>query len=166
MLKERAQNTKKALSNITLIVLHDACIMAHVIYCFLLANEEVLNEDDLVDIIDALKEGDFPSNDWHRLGSQLRIRNDDLKIIESDYRNKATQCLEECLIKWLKTGKATYTGLAEALEMMGEDAAADHISSVMEERPEKRSVLRGTLSSTSGYSFKKERQEKRWLLGK
>ena len=120
----------------------------------------------MVDIIDALEEGGFARNDWNRLGSQLRIKNDDLKTIESNYHNKATQCLEECLVKWLKTGKATYTGLAEALENMGEGAAADHISSVMEERPEKRSILRGALSDTSGYSFKKERQEKRRLLGK
>ena len=110
-------------------------------YCFLLANEEVLNKDNLVDIIDALEEGGFSSNDWHRLGLQLRIKNDDLETIENDYCNKATQCLEECLVKWLKTGKATYTELAEALKIMGEGAAADNISSAKEERPEKRWLL-------------------------
>ena len=140
--------------------------MAHVIYCFPLANEEVLNEDDLVDIINALDESGFASSDWYRLGLQLRIRDNDLKIIESDYRDKANPCLVECLVKWLKTGKATYTGLAEALKKMGEGAAADYISSVMEERPEKnRSVLRGTLSDASG-SVKEKRQQKRRLLGK
>ena len=108
------------------------------LYCFLLANEEVLNEDNLVDIIDTLKESGFESTDWRRLGMQLRIKNDDLKTIERDYHNKATQCLEECLVKWLKTGKATYTGLAEARKKMGEGAAADHISSVMEVRQERR----------------------------
>ena len=115
--------------------------MAHVIYCFPLANEEVLNEDNLVDIINALKEGGFESNDWRRLGMQLRIKDDDLKTIESDYHNKATQCLEECLVRWLRTGKATYTGLAEARRKMGEGAAADHISSVTEVRPERRWLL-------------------------
>ena len=102
--------------------------MAHVIYCFHLANEEVLNEDNLVDIIDALEDGGFASSDWYMLGLQLRIKINDLNTIESDYHNKAIQCLEECLVKWLKTGKATYTGLAEALEKMGEGAVADHIS--------------------------------------
>ena len=82
----------------------------------------------MVDIIDALKKGGFTTTNWHELGLQLSISHDDLKTIESDYHNKATRCLEECLVKWLKKGKATYTGLAEALENMGEGAAADHIS--------------------------------------
>ena len=102
--------------------------MAHVIYCFPLANEEVLNEDDLVDIIDALDEDGFASSDWYRLGIHLRIKTNDLKTIQYDFRDKATACLVECLVKWLKTGKATYTGLAEALKRMGVDAAADYIS--------------------------------------
>ena len=138
--------------------------MAHVIYCFLLANEEVLNEDDLFDIIDALDKGGFASSDWYMLGLQLKIKINNLKTIESDYRNKANPCLVECLVKWLKTGKATCTGLAEALKKMGEVAAADHISSIMKERPENRSVLIDTLSDATG-SVKEERQERR-LLGK
>ena len=109
--------------------------MAHVIYCFPLANEEVLNEYDLVDIIDALKKGGFTTSNWRGLGLRLSISYDDLKIIETNYPKDVVRCLEECLVKWLKTGKATYTGLAEALKKMGEGAAADHISSVKEERP-------------------------------
>ena len=70
---------------------------------------------------------------------ELRIK--DLKTIQNDFFDKATACLVECLVKWLKTGKATYTGLAEALKKMGEGAAADYISSVMEERPETRRLL-------------------------
>ena len=93
-----------------------------------IAIEEVLTEDKLMDIIDALKEGGFTTTNWRRLGLRLRIRNDDLKTIEYDYRNDAVRCLEECLVKWFKTGKATYTGLAEALEKMEEGAAVDHIS--------------------------------------
>ena len=107
-------------------------------YCFSLANEEVLNEENLVDIIDALEEGGFTTSKWCKLGLRLRIKNDDLTIIEHNYPKDVARCLEECLVKWLKTDKATYTALAEALMEMGEGAAADHISSVMEERPEKR----------------------------
>ena len=104
--------------------------MAHVIlYYFPLANEEVLNEENLVDITDALDEGGFTTSRWRKLGLRLRIKNDDLKIIETNYPKDVVRCLEECLVKWLKTGKATYTGLAEALKKMGEGAAADHISS-------------------------------------
>ena len=58
----------------------------------------------------------------------MRISRDDLTIIETNYRKDVVRCLEECLVKWLKTGKATYTGLAEALENIGEGAAADYIS--------------------------------------
>ena len=75
-----------------------------------------------------LEEGGFTTSRWRKLGLRLRIRNDDLKTIEYNYPKDADRCLEECLIKWLKTGKATYTGLAEALKKMGEGAAADHIS--------------------------------------
>ena len=103
--------------------------MAHVIlYYFPLANEEVLNEENLVDITDALEEGGFTTSGWRNLGLRLRIKNDDLKIIETNYPNNVVRCLEECLVKWLKTGKATYNGLAEALKKMKEYAAADHIS--------------------------------------
>ena len=117
----------------------------------------------MVDIIDALEKGGFTTSNWNRLGLRLRIKNDDLTIIETNYPKDVVRCLEECLVKWLKTGKATYTGLAEALKKMGEGAAADHISSVMEERPENRSVLVDTLSVAS---VKEERQERRRLLGK
>ena len=101
-----------------------ACVT--VILLAFIANEEVLTEDDLMDIIDALKEGAFTTSDWYSLGLRLKIRNDDLKTIETDY-NKVNRCLTECIVKWIKMGKATYTGLAGALEKMGEDAAANHI---------------------------------------
>ena len=83
----------------------------------------------MIDITDALEEGGFTTTNWRRLGLRLTIRNDDLKTIEYDHRNDAVRCLEECLLKWLATGKATYNGLAEALKKMGEGAAADHIIS-------------------------------------
>ena len=134
-------------------------------YCFPLANEEILNKENLIDIIDALKKGGFTTTNWHKLGLRLSISHNDLTIIEHNYPNDVVRCLEECLVKWLKTGKATYTELAEALKKMGENAAADHISSVKEERSENRSVLGDTLSDISG-SVKEERQEKRRLLGK
>ena len=136
--------------------------MAHVIYCFLLANEEVLNEDNLVDIIDALKKGGFTTTNWHGLGLQLSISHDDLTIIEHNYPNDVVRCLEECLVKWLKTGKAKYTGLAEALKKMGEGAAVNHISSVMKERPEKRRSVLGDTSSDASDSVKEETREVTW----
>ena len=102
--------------------------MAHVLYCFPLANEEVLNQDNLVNIIDVLKDGGFTTSNWRELGLRLSISHDDLTIIETNYPKDVVRCLEECLVKWLKTGKATYTGLAEALKKMGEGAAADYIS--------------------------------------
>ena len=86
-----------------------------------------MTEDDLIDIIDALEEGGFASTEWYRLGLRFRIKSNDLKIIEHNNSKNVVRCLEECLVKWLKTGKATYTGLAEALEKMKENAAANYI---------------------------------------
>ena len=80
-----------------------------------------------MDVIGALKEGGFTTTNWHKLGLQLSISHDDLTIIEYNYPKDVVRCLEECLVKWFKTGKATYAGLAEALEKMEEDAAANHI---------------------------------------
>ena len=88
---------------------------------------DILTEDDLVDIMDALDNGGFTSTDWRSLGLRFRIKNNDLNVIEHNHSKNVVRCLEECLAKWLKTGKATYAGLAEALEKMGEKAAADHI---------------------------------------
>ena len=101
-------------------------IIAH----YNVASEKTLTEDNLVDIINALEEDKFTTSNWRRLGLQLRISRDNLTTIENDNYNKADRCLEECLAKWLKTGKATYTGLAEALEKMGEKAAAGHIRTI------------------------------------
>ena len=92
-----------------------------------IANEEVLTKDDLINIIDALKGGGFTTTNWHSLGLQLTIKYDDLNNIEHNYPQNVERCLTECLVKWLKTGEATYTGLAGALEKMGEGAAANHI---------------------------------------
>ena len=80
----------------------------------------------MIDIIDALEKGGFTTSKWRRLGLQLSISRDDLAIIETNSKD-VVWCLEECLVKWLKTGEATYTGLAEALKRMRENAAADHI---------------------------------------
>ena len=93
-----------------------------------IAEKEVLTEDDLIDVINALEEN-FSSSDWYLLGLQLRIKNNDLKTIECDYRDNSYRCLVECLIKWLITGKATYTGLVEALRKMGQNATADYFIS-------------------------------------
>lgn len=92
-----------------------------------MANEEVLTEDDLNPIAKALKNGGFTTTKWRNLGLELSISHDDLSIIETNYSKNVVRCLEECLVKWLKTGEATYVGLADALEEMGDKAAADHI---------------------------------------
>ena len=93
----------------------------------IIANEEVLTEDDLIHIINALEKGGFTTSNWLRLGLQLTIKINGLKNIEHNNPQNVDRCLDECLLKWLKTGKATYTGLADALEEMGDKAAANHI---------------------------------------
>ena len=93
----------------------------------IIANEEVLTKNDLIHIINALEKSGFTTSNWLRLGLQLTIKINGLKNIEHDYPQNVDRCLDECLLKWLETGKATYNGLADALEEMGDKAAANYI---------------------------------------
>ena len=88
---------------------------------------DILTEDDLVDIMDALEEGGFATANWRSLGLRFRIKNNDLNVIEHNHSKNVVRCLHECLVQWLKTGEARYNGLARALDKIGEGAAANHI---------------------------------------
>ena len=81
----------------------------------------------MVDVNNALGESNFDKRDWHALGLQLKIKISDLDAIKSNHYNMYDYYLVECLIKWLVTGTATYTGLAEALRKMGEHEAAGRL---------------------------------------
>ena len=86
--------------------------------------------DDLSKIVNALEESNFSKAKWFSLGLKLDVLHNDLETIEMNYPRDAQRCLTECLAKWLKSGKATYTGLVNALKNMEENLVAKNILSM------------------------------------
>ena len=66
-------------------------------------------------VLYVLKRSNFSTDKWFDLGLKLGISYNDLKTIETNYPREAQRCLIDCLAKWLQSGKATYTGLVNAL---------------------------------------------------
>ena len=86
--------------------------------------------DDLNDIVNALERSNFSANKWFSLGLKLDVSHNDLETFEMNYPRDAQRCLTKCLAKWLQSGKATYTGLVNALKNMGENLVAKNILSM------------------------------------
>ena len=82
------------------------------------------------EIVKALEKSNFSEAKWFSLGLKLDISHNKLKTIETNYPRDVQRCLTECLAKWLESGKATYTGLVNALKNMGENAVAQNILSM------------------------------------
>ena len=85
---------------------------------------------DLKEIVKALEKSNFSKAEWFHFGLKLGMSYNDLKTIETNYPRDAQRCLTECLAKWLQSGKATYTGLVDALKNMRENAVANNILSM------------------------------------
>ena len=81
-------------------------------------------------VLYALRRSNFSTDKWFDLGLKLGISYIDLKTIETNYPRDAQRCHTECLAKWLQSGKATYTGLVNALKNMGENLVAKNILSM------------------------------------
>ena len=86
--------------------------------------------NDLNKIVKALEESNFSEAKWFSLGLKLDVLHNELETIEMNYPNNVQRRLAECLAKWLKSGKATYTGLVNALKNMGENLVAKNILSM------------------------------------
>ena len=56
-------------------------------------------EENLVDVLNEVN--DLASK-WNAMGLALRLRDPDLEIIDSKYRNDPRRCLKEVLQAWLK----------------------------------------------------------------
>ena len=91
------------------------------------------------DIINALKQGYFPSHRWSSLGLQLGLLQPTLLSIRSKYRDDPESCLQECLTQWLskadkvtESGGPTWDTLADALKIMEEVFAAEQIKEFSE----------------------------------
>ena len=65
---------------------------------------------------------------WHSLGVKLGLDDDELRIIEHDYRGDIVRCKHEVLSRWLRSTKLpTWKAVVDALQHMGEQAVASKI---------------------------------------
>ena len=90
-------------------------------------------------IIQALKQGYFPSHRWSPLGLQLGLLQPTLLSIRSKYRDDPENCLQECLTLWLskadkvtESGGPTWNSLADALKIIEETFSAEQIKEFSE----------------------------------
>ena len=100
----------------------------------------VIDTSNLKDIINALKQGCFPSHRWFPLGLQLGLLQPTLSTIKANHRDDVESCLQECLTLWLskadkvtESGGPTWDSLASALNKLGENATADKITEFSKE---------------------------------
>ena len=95
----------------------------------------ILDVNDLIHVIDLLKECDFSETRFFELGLRLGLRKTTMDVIEYNHPRDASRSLMECLSKWLsrvddvdsKRG-ATIDSLINALVSMKENAVADKLS--------------------------------------
>ena len=92
----------------------------------------LLDESHLELVEDVLKEANFKSKDWYKLGKQLQVYD-----IGQEYIYPGN--LEECLGEWLRSGTTSYNlqiqrdglptlyDLADALKRIGYSEAAEYI---------------------------------------
>ena len=92
---------------------------------------KILDIVDLNEITIILKEKEFPLDKWFDFGLRLNITYNKLQVIEKNKR-ECNACFCECLAEWLKTGRATYKELIDAVRGIGEPAVAadmkEHLS--------------------------------------
>ncbi|XP_019858221.1 PREDICTED: uncharacterized protein LOC109586470 [Amphimedon queenslandica] len=90
--------------------------------------QEILNCNDHKNrIVTELDNYGFSKGDWEKLGQHLNVNSTRLNDIKTDHGREANTCVNLCIEAWLKTGKATYGTLIEALNGMGENAVANEI---------------------------------------
>ena len=85
----------------------------------------------LSDVRQSLREAQFRESQWLDLGDQLGLHPNTLDVIENNHRNDTRRCLREILVKWLEGAdgvSATWSKLVKAIEDIGQQAVAEHIS--------------------------------------
>ncbi|XP_019859667.1 PREDICTED: uncharacterized protein LOC109587888 [Amphimedon queenslandica] len=90
-------------------------------------SKDTLNLSHLNDIFLALVDNEFTSKKWRKLGLRLGVKHEKLNTFEKDYSDEVERRVEECIAEWLKTGKATYKALVDALKKIDEIAVAINI---------------------------------------
>ena len=98
----------------------------------------LLDINDLQYVLESLNKAGFPQRKWKRLCLYLGLYDDTLEAIEAEYSGDEQGCLRQCLVKWLEGadgatggGGPRISSLCEALERIGEKAAADYISKLL-----------------------------------
>uniref|UniRef100_A0A1X7TE11 Death domain-containing protein n=1 Tax=Amphimedon queenslandica TaxID=400682 RepID=A0A1X7TE11_AMPQE len=96
----------------------------------------VLGIIDLIDVLDTLNEAHFSRKKWKSLGSALGLCDSTVEAIQTNHLRDEERCLRQCLVRWLQRadgvdakGDPTMASLCDALEKIGERAAAEHIRS-------------------------------------
>lgn len=89
-------------------------------------------------MLSALDAQHFPPSKWKELGYKLGLLQPTMDTIEKDKNHSATECLNECLTKWLQgadnvmnKGGATWAALKDALNDMNLHALAKGIESMI-----------------------------------
>ena len=115
----------------------DKCKCNDVKYIFIVATaQQSLDITDLQRVLNLLRDAHF-NGDWEGLGLQLGLyQHPTLSNLQHTYGRGAA--LRECLALWLqrgdgvdKNGGANYVSLANAVERLGQRAAADDIRSML-----------------------------------
>ncbi|XP_019857935.1 PREDICTED: uncharacterized protein LOC109586201 [Amphimedon queenslandica] len=93
---------------------------------------QTLSIDDLNDVLQLLKDCDFPDKEWMTLGLNLGLTKNTLDSIEANHPRDVHRCLVECLSKWLKKAdkviSPTHETLSTAARSIMEIAVAEKIS--------------------------------------
>ena len=83
-------------------------------------------------VTEMLEHNHFPNSYWKELGRQLGLDNTTLDDIDEEY-GTLKERFEKCMHTWLKGEKRkqtkTWKTLADALDRMGQNKAADKIRS-------------------------------------
>ena len=93
----------------------------------------MIDHRHLNDVLEALKDSGFRNAGWFRLGLTMGLYDTTLDSIKDKYTD-SSECLRECLAKWLRRsdkvdskGRPSLYTLAKALERIDEKAAAEII---------------------------------------
>ena len=92
----------------------------------------ILDITDLREIESSLNNALFDTSEWEKLGGQLGLYYNTLKIIKVNNPHDVEACLKQMLVKWLEkaddASEATWSSLLKALEAINQKAVAKKIS--------------------------------------
>uniref|UniRef100_A0A1X7SW05 Death domain-containing protein n=1 Tax=Amphimedon queenslandica TaxID=400682 RepID=A0A1X7SW05_AMPQE len=92
----------------------------------------ILDISNLNEIVEILKQYNFPEAKWLEFGLKLGLVYPTLEAIDANYKGNTSRCLMECLFKWLsKAHHPTWQTLANALKKIELKTVAEKIEKTM-----------------------------------